>query len=68
MSYETQKFLKDNGVKHQLSLVALPQSNRRADLVVKSMKRMLRENMNGNESLQNDKYWDAAVARRSQHS
>ena len=37
MSYKTQKFLKDYGVKHQLSSVALPQSNKRVELLVKSI-------------------------------
>ena len=65
MSYETQKFLKDYGVKHRLSSVALPQSNKRAELAVKSMKRLLRENTNGDGSLKNDKYFRALMSYRN---
>ena len=37
MSYETQKFLADYGVKHRLSSVAFAQSNKRAELGVKTV-------------------------------
>ena len=40
-SYKTRKFLADYGVKHRLSSVALTQSNKRAELGVKSMKRLI---------------------------
>ena len=40
-SYKTQKNLADYGVKHRLSTVALTQSNKRAELGVKSMKRLI---------------------------
>ena len=39
MSYETQKCLADYSVKHRLSSVAFAQSNKWAELGVKSMKR-----------------------------
>ena len=41
MAYETQKFLSDYGVKHCVSSVAFPHSNQRAELAVKSMKRLI---------------------------
>ena len=40
MAYETQKFLKEYGVRHRVSSVAYPHSNQRAELAVKSMKRL----------------------------
>lgn len=44
-SYETKKFLSDYGVKHRLSSVDYAHSNKRAELAVKLMKRLLRENV-----------------------
>ena len=55
--YETQKFLREYGVKHRLSSVAFAQSNKRAELGCKSMKHLLRENTNGDGSLNNDKFF-----------
>ena len=57
--YETQKFLADYGVKHRLSSVAFAQSNKRAELGIKSMKRLIRENTNRDGSLTNDKFLQA---------
>ena len=65
MSYETQKFLSDYGVKHRLSSVAFAQSNKRAELGVKSMKRLIRENTNGDGSLTNDKFLKALMTYRN---
>ena len=55
VSYETQKFLADYGVKHRLSSVAFAQSNKRAELGVKSMKRLIPENTGMESSLTNSK-------------
>ncbi len=41
---ETQRFLRDWGVRHRLSSVAFPHSNCRAEIGVKSCKRMLMDN------------------------
>ena len=60
-SYDTQKFLADYGVQHRLSSVAFAQSNKRAELGVKSMKRLIRENTNGDGSLSNDKFLQALM-------
>ena len=63
--YETQKFLADYGIKHRLSSVALAQSNKRAELGVKSMKRLIRENTNSDGSLTNDKFLRALMTYRN---
>ena len=64
-SYVTQKFLADYGVKHRLSSVAFAQSNKRAELGVKSMKRLIRENTNGDGSRTNDKFLQALMTYRN---
>ena len=56
MAYDTQKFLADYGVRHRVSSVAFPHSNQRAELAVKSMKRLCRENTNKDGSLNNDRF------------
>ena len=65
MAYETQKFLADYGVRHRVSSVAYPHSNQRAELAVKSMKRLCRENTNIDGSLNNDKFLRAVMAYRN---
>ena len=65
MSYDTQKFLADYGVRHRLSSVAFAQSNKRAELGVKSMKRLIRENTNRDGSLTNDKFLKALMTYRN---
>ena len=55
-SYETQKFLSNYGVHHRLSSVAYPHSNQRAELAVKSMKRLLRENVGLDGKLNTDSF------------
>ena len=64
-SYETQQFFKDYGVRHRLSSVAFAQSNKRAELAVKSMKRLLRENTSYDGSLNTDRYLRALMAYRN---
>ena len=54
-AWETEKFLSDYGVRHRLSSVAFPHSNQRAELGVKSMKRLIRDNSNSDGSLDNDR-------------
>ena len=65
MAYETQKFLADYGVKHRVSSVAYPHSNQRAELAVKSMKRLCRENTSRDGSLNNDRFLRAVMAYRN---
>ena len=64
-SAETQKFLSDYGVRHRLSSVAYAQSNKRAELGVKSMKRLLRENTDGSGGLDNEKFARALMTYRN---
>ena len=65
MSYETQKFLANYGVRHRVSSVAYPHSNQRAELAVKSMKRLIRENTGPNGSLNNDSFLRAVMMYRN---
>ena len=65
MAYETQKFLADYGVRHRVSSVAYPHSNQRAELAVKSMKRLIRDNTNSDGSLNNDHFLRAVMTYRN---
>ena len=60
-----EKFLADYGVRHRLSSVAFAQSNKRAELGVKSMKRLIRENTNRDGSLTNDRFLQALMTYRN---
>ena len=51
---QTKVFLKKWGIRHRLSSVAFPSSNGRAELAVKTAKRMLMDNTSPNGSLDND--------------
>ena len=53
-SHEFQQFLHDWGVYHRLSSAEYPQSNGRAEVGVKSAKRIIRDNASRNGSLDND--------------
>ena len=53
-SHEYQQFLKDWGIKQRLSSAYYPQSNGRAELAVKTAKRILLDNTNSAGQLQND--------------
>ena len=53
-SAEFQRFLKECGVEHSLTSVAYPQSNGRAELGVKTAKRIIHNNTSSDGSLQND--------------
>ena len=61
----TDKFLKDWGVRHRLSSSYFPHSNQRAELGVKSAKRMLRENVSTNGSLDTDSFKRALLNHRN---
>ena len=65
MAHETQKFLEDYGVRHRLSSVAFAQSNKRAELGVKSMKRLIRENTNGDRSISNNRFLQTLMTYRN---
>ena len=62
---ETEKFLKDWGVRHRLSSAYFPHSNQRAELGVKSAKRMLRENVTNTGSLDTDSFKRALLTHRN---
>ena len=49
-----QQFLQDWGIAHRLSLAGYPQSNGRAELGVKTSKRIIFDNTNQDGSLNND--------------
>ena len=51
----TNEFFKNWGVKHRISSAYHPQSNGRAEVAVKSAKRLLRSNTSPNGSLNHDK-------------
>ena len=55
-SYKFQQFLKNWGIRHRVSSVAFPHSNCRAELAVKSSKRLLRENVGPRGELDCDKF------------
>ena len=65
MAYETQQFLSNYGVRHRVSSVAYPHSNQRAELAVKSMKRLCRNNTSMNGGLDNDRFLRAVMAYRN---
>ena len=62
---ETEQFLKRWGVYHRLSSAYHPHSNLRAELGVKVVKRMLRENIGPHGSLDTDKMARALLAYRN---
>ena len=64
-SSEFVNFLKRWGVHHRLSSVDYPQSNGRAELAVKSAKRIIRNNMQADGSLDNDRAARAILQHRN---
>ena len=62
---ETKQFLARYGVQHRVSSVGYPHSNQRAELAVKSMKRLLRDNVTAGGSLDTDKFLRAIMAYRN---
>ena len=64
-SSEFKGFLKKWGVRHRLSSVDYPQSNGRAELAVKSAKRIIRDNTRADGSLDNDRSVRAILQHRN---
>ena len=63
----TKKFFKDWGVNHRMSSTYFPHSNQCAEHGVKSAKRMLKENIGGDGSLNTDKFLRALLLHRNTH-
>lgn len=65
MSEVTQNFLKTWGIRHRVSSVAFPHSNCRAELAVKTAKRLIRDNVGPHGSLETDKFACALMQYRN---
>ena len=65
VSSTTQKFLREWGVHHRLSSAYHPHSNQRAELGVKTAKRLIRDNVDKSGSLDNDKFGRALLNYRN---
>ena len=61
----TEDFLRLWGVKHRLSSVGFPQSNGRAEVAVKTVKRLLRSNTGPTGSLDHDRFMRAMLQLRN---
>ena len=61
----TKQFLMNWGVRHRLSSVAFPHSNARAEIAVKTVKRMLMENTGPHGQLDTDKFQRAMLTYRN---
>jgi len=61
----TRKFLKQWGVHHRLSSVAFPHSNTRAELAVKTVKRLITDNVSPNGDIDVDKFQRAILEYRN---
>ena len=61
----TQRFLKEYGVHHRLSSVAFARSNGRAEVAVKTVKRLMIDNTSPNGDLNNDAFQRAMLQYRN---
>ena len=64
-AHATQKFLNNWGVRHRLSSVAFPHSNCRAEIAVKTIKRLIMQNTGPNGTLDTDKFQRAILHYRN---
>jgi hypothetical protein len=62
---KTQTFLKNWGVRHRLTSVGNPHANCRAELAVKTVKRMIVDNISRTSSLDIDKFQSAILMYRN---
>ena len=65
MSTEFQQFLKTWGISHRVSSAYHPTANKRAEVGVRSAKRLIRENVGHNGSLNTNKFHQALLAHRN---
>ena len=64
-SHEFDTFLRNWGIRHRVSSVGYPQSNGRAELAVKTAKRIIQDNTNPDGSLNSDKAARAILQHRN---
>jgi len=65
MSHEVKTFLAKYGVRHRVSSVGNPHSNQRAEVGIKSMKRLIRGNLGPSGSLDDDSFAQAILQYRN---